>query len=58
MTLRLRLRASVTVVSGGSYEPSPWQLIADHVDRYLATDGADGFEWEGAPCRERALLGC
>ncbi len=33
-----------------SYEPSPWQPIADHVDRYLATDGADGFEWEGAQC--------
>ena len=30
------------------YEPSPWQPIADHVERYLATDGADGFEWEGA----------
>ena len=33
-----------------SYEPSPWKPIADHVDRYLATDGADGFEWEGAQC--------
>ena len=33
-----------------SYEPSPWQPIADHVDRYLATDGVDGFEWEGAQC--------
>ncbi len=33
-----------------SYEPSPWQPIAHHVDRYLATDGADGFEWEGAQC--------
>jgi deazaflavin-dependent oxidoreductase (nitroreductase family) len=30
------------------YEPSPWEPIADHVERYLATDGADGAEWEGA----------
>ena len=37
-------------VSTGGYEPSPWKPIADHVDRYLATDGADGFEWEGAEC--------
>jgi len=32
------------------YRPSPWRMIADHVERYLATDGADGFEWEGAQC--------
>ena len=30
------------------YEPSPWDPIADHVRRYLETDGEDGFEWEGA----------
>lgn len=30
------------------YEPSPWGPIAEHVERYLATDGAEGFEWEGA----------
>jgi len=30
------------------YEPSPWEPIADHVQRYLDTDGADGAEWEGA----------
>ncbi len=30
------------------YEPSPWDPIADHVQRYLETDGADGAEWEGA----------
>ncbi len=29
------------------YEPSPWEPIADHVERYLATDGEDGFLWEG-----------
>lgn len=33
-----------------SYEPSPWQPIADHVERYLATGGAEGYEWEGANC--------
>ena len=32
------------------YQPSPWKPVADHVDRYLATDGDDGFEWEGAEC--------
>ena len=37
-------------MTAGGYEPSPWKPIADHVDRYLATDGADGFEWEGAQC--------
>ena len=37
-------------VTAGGYEPSPWKPIADHVDRYLATDGVDGFEWEGAQC--------
>ena len=31
------------------YEPSPWEPIAEHVERYLATDGAEGAEWEGAP---------
>jgi deazaflavin-dependent oxidoreductase (nitroreductase family) len=31
-----------------SYAPSPWEPIADHVERYLATDGRDGAEWEGA----------
>ena len=33
-----------------TYEPSPWEPIADHVERYLATDGADGGLWEGAEC--------
>ena len=37
-------------MSAGGYAPSPWKPIADHVDRYLATDGVDGFEWEGAQC--------
>jgi deazaflavin-dependent oxidoreductase (nitroreductase family) len=30
-----------------TYEPSPWEPIADHVERYIATDGADGFLWDG-----------
>jgi len=36
-------------MTDASYEPSPWEPIADHVERYLATDGADGAVWEGAP---------
>ena len=32
------------------YEPSPWEFVAAHVERYLASDGADGDEMEGAPC--------
>ena len=32
------------------YRPSTWKAAADHVERYLATDGADGFEWHGAKC--------
>lgn len=30
------------------YAPSPWDPVADHVQRYLDTDGEDGAEWEGA----------
>ena len=37
-------------MSPAEYQPSPWRPIADHVERYLATDGVDGFEWEGAQC--------
>jgi deazaflavin-dependent oxidoreductase (nitroreductase family) len=32
------------------YEPSPWQMVADHVQRYLETGGEDGFSWRGANC--------
>jgi deazaflavin-dependent oxidoreductase (nitroreductase family) len=32
------------------YAPSPWEPIRDHVERYLATGGAEGFEWNGAQC--------
>lgn len=37
-------------MSDASYEPSPWQAIAEHVERYLATGGAEGYEWNGAHC--------
>ena len=30
-----------------NYAPSPWEPIASHVDRYVATNGEDGFLWEG-----------
>ena len=50
MTFVLTPRLASRPVNAGRYEPSPWKPIADHVDRYLATDGADGFEWEGAQC--------
>jgi deazaflavin-dependent oxidoreductase (nitroreductase family) len=35
-------------MSEPTYAASPWEPIADHVERYLATDGRDGAEWEGA----------
>jgi deazaflavin-dependent oxidoreductase (nitroreductase family) len=35
-------------MSDAAYEPSPWSPIAEHVERYLDTDGEDGSEWEGA----------
>ena len=28
---------------------SPRDWVAEHAQRYLATDGADGHEWKGAP---------
>lgn len=34
----------------GSYEPSPWEPIAEQVDLYERTDGAEGSLLEGAPC--------
>ncbi len=39
------------VMSPGSnpeYEPSPWEVVSDHVERYLDSDGADGADWEGS----------
>lgn len=34
-------------ISMSNYAPSPWEPIADHVERYIATNGEDGFLWEG-----------
>lgn len=33
-----------------TYLPSPWKMSADHVERYLATGGVDGAEWNGIAC--------
>jgi len=33
-----------------NYEPSPWEPVAEQVERYLATDGAEGYEWNGGKC--------
>ncbi len=41
---------SVSRMADETYAPSPWRFVADHVERYLATGGADGYEWEGANC--------
>ena len=32
------------------YIPSTYDVAADHVARYLATDGEDGYEFHGATC--------
>jgi deazaflavin-dependent oxidoreductase (nitroreductase family) len=37
-------------MTDSQYAPSPWQAVADHVERYLTTGGAEGFEWNGAQC--------
>ena len=37
-------------MTSSEYEPSPWEFVADHVERYLATSGDDGFEFNGAEC--------
>ncbi len=34
----------------GEYEPSPWEPIAEQVELYESTDGAEGAEMQGAPC--------
>ncbi len=34
----------------GTYEPSPWQPIADQVALYESSGGTEGTELEGAPC--------
>ena len=37
-------------MSKGQYIPSTYDVAADHVERYLATDGADGYDFHGAVC--------
>jgi deazaflavin-dependent oxidoreductase (nitroreductase family) len=34
----------------GKYEPSPWQPIADQVQRYEETGGTEGSDLDGVPC--------
>ena len=34
----------------GTYEPSPWEPVAEQVASYEATDGREGGDLEGAPC--------
>jgi deazaflavin-dependent oxidoreductase (nitroreductase family) len=33
-----------------NYEPSPYDFVRDHVDQYLATDGAEGANFNGIEC--------
>ncbi|MEE2768734.1 MAG: nitroreductase family deazaflavin-dependent oxidoreductase [Actinomycetota bacterium] len=37
-------------MSDDEYIPSTWDMAADHVERYMATDGDDGYEFRGAVC--------
>lgn len=34
----------------GEYEPSPWEPIAEQVELYERTGGAEGAEFMGGPC--------
>jgi deazaflavin-dependent oxidoreductase (nitroreductase family) len=34
----------------GEYEPSPWEPIAEQVELFERTDGAEGNEFMGGPC--------
>lgn len=34
----------------GTYEPSPWEPIAEQVALFESTDGAEGNEFMGGPC--------
>ncbi len=34
----------------GEYEPSPWEPIAEQVELYERTQGAEGAEFMGGPC--------
>ena len=37
-------------MSDSEYIPSTWDMAADHVERYLASDGDDGYEFHGTEC--------
>ena len=37
-------------MSDSDRQQSWLRYVTDHVDRYVATDGDDGFEWHGAEC--------
>ena len=39
------------------YEPSRIPFVADHVARYLATNGADGYDFGGATCIVLSTVG-
>jgi len=34
----------------GTYEPSPWSVAADQVERYESSGGLEGLELHGKPC--------
>ena len=36
---------------------SPRDWVNEHLDRYVATDGEDGYLWNGAPCLLLTYLG-
>ncbi len=33
-----------------TYEPSPYEFVADHVEQYESTGGAQGADFHGFPC--------
>lgn len=37
-------------MSDSEREKSWLEYVTDHVERYVASDGEDGFEWNGAEC--------
>lgn len=41
----------------GEYVPSPWEPIAEQVELYERTDGAEGAEMQGVPCIILTTLG-
>ena len=38
------------VAIAGTYEPSPWQPVADQVELYERTGGREGDKLQGKPC--------